>query len=154
VVHVPVAELGLRDEDITAAHFASLLHDIGKLVVPDEILRKPGRLTEDEAERMHRHPVDGANMLTQVPSLSRALPGVLHHHEHFDGSGYPDGLAGEDIPIIARILLVPDAFDTMTTDRPYRPRISADAAISELERHSGTQFDPSVVDALIGTLET
>ena len=117
--------------------------------MPDDILRKPGPLTEDEAERMHRHSVDGANMLTQVPSLSRAVPGILHHHEHFDGSGYPDGLAGEGIPIVARILLVSDAFDTMTTDRPYSAAISADAAISELQRHSGTQFDPDVVAAFV-----
>ncbi|MDP9181102.1 MAG: diguanylate cyclase, partial [Chloroflexota bacterium] len=123
------AELGLSDEDIATARLASLLHDIGKLVVPDDILCKPGPLTEDEAERMHRHAVDGANMLTQAPSLARAVPGILHHHEHFDGSGYPDGLAGEGIPIVARILLVSDAFDTMTTDRPYSAAISADAAI-------------------------
>ena len=143
------AELGLSDEDIATARLASLLHDIGKLAVPDDILRKPGPLTEDEAERMHRHSVDGANMLTQVSSLSRALPGILHHHEHFDGSGYPDGLAGEGIPIVARILLVSDAFDTMTTDRPYSAAISADAAIRELQRHSGTQFDPEVVAAFV-----
>ena len=143
------AELGLSDEDIATARLASLLHDIGKLVVPDDILRKPGPLTEDEAERMHRHSVDGANMLTQVPSLARAVPGILRHHEHFDGSGYPDGLAGEGIPIAARILLVSDAFDTMTTDRPYSAAISADAAISELQRHSGTQFDPDVVAAFV-----
>jgi diguanylate cyclase (GGDEF)-like protein len=143
------AELGLSDEYIATARLASLLHDIGKLVVPDDVLRKPGPLTEAETERMHRHPVDGANMLTQVPSLARALPGIHHHHEHFDGSGYPDGLAGEGIPIVARILLVSDAFDTMTTGRPYSVAISADAAISELQRHSGTQFDPKVVAAFV-----
>ncbi len=143
------AELGLSDEDIATARLASLLHDIGKLVVPDDILRKPGPLTDDEAERMRQHPADGANMLTQVPSLARAVPGILHHHEHFDGSGYPRGLAGEGIPIVARILLVSDAFDTMTTDRPYSAAISADAAISELQRHSGTQFDPEVVTAFV-----
>jgi diguanylate cyclase (GGDEF) domain/uncharacterized domain HDIG len=143
------AELGLSDEDIATARLAALLHDIGKLVVPDDILLKPGPLTGDETEHIRRHPVDGANMLTQVPTLTRAVPGILRHHEHFDGSGYPDGLSGEGIPIIARILLVSDAFDTMTTDRPYSVAISADAAISELERCSGTQFDPKVVAAFV-----
>ncbi len=143
------AELGLSDEDIATARLAALLHDIGKVVVPDDILLKPGPLTGDETELVQRHPADGANMLTQVPSLSRAVPGILRHHEHFDGSGYPDGLSGEGIPIIARILLVSDAFDTMTTHRPYSAAISAETAISELKRCSGTQFDPKVVAAFV-----
>jgi diguanylate cyclase (GGDEF)-like protein/putative nucleotidyltransferase with HDIG domain len=141
------AELGLTDDDVATARLASLLHDIGKLVVPDDILRKPGPLTDDEAERMRQHPADGANMLTQVPSLARAVPGILHHHEHFDGSGYPDGLAGKAIPIVARILLVSDAFDSMTTEGPNAKAISPDAAISELRRQGGSQFDPDVVEA-------
>jgi diguanylate cyclase (GGDEF)-like protein/putative nucleotidyltransferase with HDIG domain len=141
------AELGLSGDDVATARLASLLHDIGKLVVPDDILRKAGPLTDDEAERMRQHPADGANMLTQVPSLARAVPGILHHHEHFDGSGYPDGLAGKAIPIVARILLVSDAFDSMTTEGPSAKAISPNAAISELRRQGGSQFDPDVVEA-------
>lgn len=143
------AELGLSDEDIATARLASLLHDVGKLVVPDEILRKPGPLTDEETTVIRRHPVDGSNMLTQVDSLARAVPGVRCHHEHFDGSGYPDGLAGERIPIVARILLVADAYDTMVTGRPYSVAISPEDAIAELQRESGKQFDPDVVAAFV-----
>jgi len=141
------AELGLSNEEIATARLASLLHDVGKLVVPDDLLSKPAPLTHEETIAMRRHPVDGSNMLTQVDSLIRVVPGVRHHHENFDGSGYPDGLAGEGIPIIARILLVTDAYDTMVTGRPYSDAISPEDAIAELRRHAGSQFDPIVVDA-------
>jgi diguanylate cyclase (GGDEF)-like protein/putative nucleotidyltransferase with HDIG domain len=140
-------ELGLSDEEVANARLASLLHDIGKLTVPDDILRKPGPLTEREMAVIKNHPVDGANMLTQVQSLAGALPGVRHHHEHFDGSGYPDGMSGEAIPIVARILLVADAYDTMVSGRPYSEAIAPEEAIRELERHAGKQFDPNVVAA-------
>jgi diguanylate cyclase (GGDEF)-like protein len=143
------AELGLSDEEIATARLASLLHDVGKLVVPDEILRKPGSLNDEETVIMRRHPVDGSNMLTQVDSLVRAVPGVRHHHEHFDGSGYPDGLAGNRIPIVARILLVADAYDTMVSGRLYSDPMTPAAAIAELQRNAGTQFDPEVVTAFV-----
>jgi diguanylate cyclase (GGDEF)-like protein len=142
-------ELGLSDEDIATARLASLLHDVGKLVVPDEILAKPAPLTDEESIVIRRHPVDGSNMLTQVDALVRAVPGVRHHHENYDGSGYPDGLAGDNIPIVARILLVTDAYDTMVTGRPYSEAISPEEAIAELQRHAGKQFDPDVVAAFV-----
>ncbi len=146
------AELGLSDVEVSVLRVASLLHDIGKIVVPDEILLKPGPLTAAETKRMRRHPVDGANTLTNVPSAADAVPVILHHHERFDGAGYPDGLSGEDIPIGARILLVADAFDAMTEDRPYRKAMPVADAIAELQRFSGTQFDPTVVDAFLAVL--
>jgi len=147
------AELGLSDTEISDLRVASLLHDIGKIVVPDDILLKPGPLTAAEMKRMKRHPSDGANTLSNVPTATDAVPVILHHHERFDGSGYPHGLSGEDIPIGARILLVADAFDAMTEDRPYRKAMPVADAIKELKRFSGTQFDPTVVDAFLVVLK-
>jgi diguanylate cyclase (GGDEF)-like protein/putative nucleotidyltransferase with HDIG domain len=143
------AELGLNEEDVATARLASLLHDIGKLVVPDEILCKPSELTEAETAIMRHHPIDGATMLTQDPILASAVPGVRHHHEHFDGSGYPDGLAGDEIPVVARILLVADAYDTMVSGRPYSDPVTHEVAMRELEQLSGSQFDPHVVEAFV-----
>ena len=147
------AELGLSDAEISVLRVASLLHDIGKLVVPDDILFKPGPLTAAEMKRMKRHPSDGANTLSNVPTAADAVPVILHHHERFDGTGYPHGLSGEDIPTGARILLVADAFDAMTEDRPYRKAMPVADAIAELKRFSGTQFDPAVVDAFLAVLK-
>ena len=147
------AELGLSDIEIFDLRGASLLHDIGKLVVPNEILLKPGPLTATEMKRMKRHPSDGANTLANVPSAASATAVILHHHERFDGTGYPHGLSGDAIPIGARILLVADAFDAMTEDRPYREAMPVADAIAELRRFSGTQFDPAVVDAFLAVLQ-
>lgn len=147
------AELELNEEDTSIVRLAALLHDIGKLAVPDEVLFKPGPLNEDEWARMKRHPTAALLMLAHIHSISDAIPAILHHHEHFDGSGYPDGLAGSDIPIPSRILLVTDAFDAMTTDRPYRRAMPVDAAIAELKRHSGNQFDPVIVAAFLKIIE-
>ncbi len=147
------AELGLSDTEIFDLRVASLLHDIGKLVVPNEILLKPGPLNATEMKRMKRHPSDGANTLANVPSAASATSVILHHHERFDGTGYPHGLSGEDIPIGARILLVADAFDAMTEDRPYRKAMPVADAVAELKRFSGTQFDPAVVDAFLAVLQ-
>jgi len=146
-------ELGLPDAEVSVLRVGSLLHDIGKLVVPDDILFKPGPLTAAETKRMQRHPSDGANTISNVPSAAGAVPVILHHHERFDGTGYPHGLSGEDIPIGARILLVADAFDAMTEDRPYRKAMPVQDAIDELKRFSGTQFDPTVVDAFLVVLK-
>ncbi len=142
-------ELGLGEADVEALRLASLLHDLGKLVTPDEILRKAGPLDKDETITMRQHPVHGMYMLTQIDVAAQAVPAILHHHEHFDGSGYPDGLAGDEIPIASRILLVTDAFDAMTTDRPYRKAMPEEAAIQELRRCSGSQFDPRIVETFL-----
>ncbi|MEX0683827.1 MAG: HD domain-containing phosphohydrolase [Dehalococcoidia bacterium] len=146
-------ELGLSEEEAANVRLASLLHDIGKLVVPDEVLNKPGPLTDAEMDVIKRHPVDGASMLSHIDSVAPAVPAIRHHHEHFDGSGYPDGLVGEEIPLAARILLVVDAFDAVTSHRPYGAARPSEEGISELKRCSGGQFDPQVVDAFVGIIE-
>jgi ribonuclease P protein subunit RPR2 len=128
--------------------YGFLLHDIGKLAVPDAILRAPGRLTEEQWALMRRHPEEGVRMLSHVPFLDKALDVVRHHHERWDGGGYPAGLRGEEIPLWARIFSVVDALDAMTAERPYRAARSYEAALEEIRRHSGTQFDPAVVEAL------
>ena len=146
-------ELGLGERDTSIVRLSSLLHDIGKLAVPDDILFKPGPLDDDEWTVMRQHPVTALNILGQIRSVADATPAILHHHEHFDGSGYPDGLAGDQIPVASRILLVTDAFDAMTTDRPYRRAMPVEAAVEELKRNAGTQFDPEVAAAFLRILE-
>lgn len=131
---------------------AALLHDIGKIGIRDSVLHKNGQLNGREREDIERHPVIGDNILHPVGFLNDALLAVLHHHEHFDGSGYPSGLAGEDIPLVARIIAVADTFDAMTSNRPYRKALSKEVAINEIVRQSGTQFDPVVVEAFIETI--
>ncbi|HYU21127.1 MAG TPA: HD-GYP domain-containing protein [Chloroflexota bacterium] len=126
----------------------ALLHDIGKIAIPDAILRKAGPLEEQEWQVMRRHPELGCQMLEGIDFLEEALPIVRHHHERHDGEGYPDGLKGDAIPIGARIFAVADAFDAMTSDRHYRRARSVDHAVSELKRHSATQFDPQVIEVL------
>ena len=126
-----------------------LLHDIGMIFTPKEILFKPGPLTDEEWQIMRRHPVDGAEILEQIEGLKEMAKIVRYHQEAFDGSGYPDGLKGEEIPIGARIATVVDAFDAMITDRPYRKGMTVERAIEELKRNRGSQFDPKVVDAMI-----
>lgn len=128
---------------------ASLLHDIGKMEVADHILSKSGSLTTSERMLMNEHPVLGSEMLRRASSTDQAIPVVLHHHERYDGSGYPSGLAGNDIPILARILCVADSFDAMISDRPYRRAMTVQAALFELKANAGTQFDPDVVEAFV-----
>ncbi len=145
-------ELGLSPVDHAAVMQAALLHDIGKLAVADSVLFKPGPLNAAEWVEMRQHPAAGHHVLSQVPSVASALPAVLHHHEHYDGSGYPHGLAGDGIPLASRILLVADAFDSMTSNRPYRSAMPVEDAIAELVKHKGTQFDPAIVDAFIAIM--
>jgi diguanylate cyclase (GGDEF)-like protein len=140
-------QLGLSDEEVTPLLQAASLHDVGKAAIPDSILNKPGPLDDEEWEFMRRHTLIGERIVSAAPALSEAARLVRASHERWDGDGYPDGLAGEEIPLGARIIAVSDAFDAMTSARPYRDVIEAAAALAELHRCAGTQFDPRVVNA-------
>jgi HD-GYP domain-containing protein (c-di-GMP phosphodiesterase class II) len=143
-------ELGLAADDRRDAEFVALLHDVGKIRVPSEIINKPGPLTADERAVIEQHTIEGERMLEQVGGLLGHVGRLVRScHEHWDGAGYPDGLAREEIPLIARIVCACDAFSAMTTDRPYRAALTHGEALAELERCSGTQFDPRVVDAIV-----
>jgi putative nucleotidyltransferase with HDIG domain len=146
-------ELGLTPDQADRLKFAVILHDIGKIGIPDHILNKPGKLTEEEFDLMKSHPVKGAAILSKTPFLSRIAAAVRHHHERWDGSGYPDGLAGDDIPIESRIAAVLDSYDAMTSDRVYRKAPGSEYAKSELRRCAGTQFDRRVVDAFLKVVD-
>ena len=146
--------LGLDARDRQHAEFTALLHDIGKIRIPAAIIDKPGALDADERALIETHTLEGERMLVQIGGL---LGEVGHHvrscHEHYDGSGYPDGLAGDKIPLVARIVCCCDAFSAMTTDRPYRAGRPAADTVAELWRCAGTQFDPRVVEALAGLVQ-
>ena len=153
-----VAELGLElarvvDPELAAdpeLRYGFLLHDIGKIGVPDAVLLKPGPLDEDELRQLHVHPVLGEHLVRPIPYLSGVAREVIaYHHERWDGRGYPWRLAGERIPLAARIFAVVDAFDAITSSRPYRAAASAEHAVGEIERQAGTQFDPRVVVAFL-----
>lgn len=147
---ISIAErLKVSEEEKVWLKFAAALHDIGKIGVKETILTKPGKLTPEEYEEMKTHPAKGAEILREVKFLAPVVPIVYHHQERYDGKGYPSGLAGHQIPIGSRIVAVLDAFDAMTTNRPYRPGLPMETAINELRRYSGVQFDPQVVDAFI-----
>jgi diguanylate cyclase (GGDEF)-like protein len=144
--------LGLRDAEIERIRSAALVHDIGKVAIPDEILKKPGPLTPIEWELMREHPVIGERILSVLPGMSGVARIVRHEHERWDGRGYPDGLVGEEIPLGSRIIFAADTYHAITSDRPYRAARSHGDAIQELTRCAGSQFDPSVTAALIGFL--
>jgi diguanylate cyclase (GGDEF)-like protein len=146
------SNLGLDAVEIERIAAAGLLHDIGKVAIPDRILHKPGGLDAEEWDLMREHPVIGERILRAIPGMGAVARIVRHEHERFDGSGYPDGLSGEDIPIGSRIILACDTYHAMTSDRPYRARLAHGEAIAELARCAGTQFDPRVTEALIGCL--
>jgi putative nucleotidyltransferase with HDIG domain len=146
-------ELGLSEEQKHALRLGGLLHDVGKIGIPDSVLLKPGLLTAEEYEAMKQHTVLGAVMLAALPEMEKIVPLARSHHERWDGQGYPDGLAGEQIPLLARILAVADAFSAMTTDRPYRKGMDVPAALTELQRHRGTQFDPAIVDVFVAAVQ-
>jgi putative nucleotidyltransferase with HDIG domain len=143
-------ELGVDDDELAVLRRGALLHDIGKVGVPDRILRKPAALSEAEWTTMKKHPDLGARIIGGIPFLEHVAAIVRHHHERWDGGGYPDGIAAEAIPLGARIFTVADSFDAMTSDRPYRSAMSVEEARREVDRCRGTQFDPRVVDAFLG----
>jgi HD-GYP domain-containing protein (c-di-GMP phosphodiesterase class II) len=148
----PVARrLGWAEERISVLRFGAPLHDIGKLTVRGELLRRPGPLTLAEQLEIRVHPTAGAALVAPLRSARHALSYVLFHHERWDGGGYPCGLSGAAIPLEARLLGVADAFDAMTSARPYRPAVAADRALAELVICAGTQFDPLVVEAFLET---
>ena len=134
-------ELGLDERQVIVVHGGALLHDLGKIAVPDSVLFKPGRLDAREREMIEVHPTVGASLLSSVTSMEDVVPCVLHHHEKVNGSGYPHGLRGESIPLGARIIAVADAYDAMTTDRPYRRALSSEEALAEIIEKAGAQFD-------------
>lgn len=143
----------LTETGIEQLKIVALLHDIGKIGISDIILTKQSKLSEKEFAVLKTHPVIGVNILKSVKLLDRLVPAIYHHHERFDGKGYPHGIKGNKIPLFARIIAVADSFDAMTSNRPYRRALSIQIALSELERNKGTQFDPDIVDIFIRILK-
>lgn len=146
-------ELGYDEEEVSRVYRIALLHDCGKIGVPDHILGKPGKLTDEEFEVIKSHASRGGEILKSFKSLENADDGARYHHERYDGRGYPEGKAGEDIPFIARIICVADSFDAMTTNRVYRQKLSREVVLSELENNRGTQFDPHITDIMLRLIE-
>src|SRR5271155_455917 len=147
-------ELGLSEDELQNLEVAALLHDIGKVGIPDAILRKPARLDADEYALMKKHPEYGWAVLRILPGFERAALDILHHHENYDGRGYPAGLKETEIPVVSRIVSVIDAFDAMVSSRPYRQGLPPEEAVRRLVESSGTQFDPVVVQCFLSFAQT
>ncbi len=145
--------LSLGAQEVQALRFAAMLHDVGKVGLPTRIVRRPGVMTSEDLDLLSLHPSRGVELLRDIDFLGDSLEGIQHHHERFDGRGYPDRLVAEQIPLLARIIAVADAFDSLTLARPHRPALSPNAALAELQLRAGSQFDPSVVSALARALE-
>lgn len=146
--------LSLSPEELETIEYAGILHDIGKIAITDSTLNRPGFLTAAEWRMIRRHPLAGANILKEIPFLEKASRLVLHHHERYDGNGYPHGLKGEDTPLGARLLAVADAYEAMTSGRPYRKRaLTSKEALDELERSMGAQFDPNLVKVFVAVMQ-
>jgi putative nucleotidyltransferase with HDIG domain len=145
--------MGIEGKDLTALEHGARLHDIGKLGIPDEILLKPGPLTPSEWQAMRRHPEIGCQIVGHIDFLQDALPIIRHHHERYDGSGYPEGLQGEDIPLLARIFSVVDAFDALTHSRPYNKVMAVSAALQSLRAQQGMVYDPRVIEAFSALIQ-
>jgi HD-GYP domain-containing protein (c-di-GMP phosphodiesterase class II) len=141
--------LGWDDRQLAAVQVGALLHDVGKLALSPELLGRPGPLSESERAHVQTHPLEGARLVTRLPDVQHALPCVLYHHERWDGRGYPTKLVADSIPIEARLVGIADAFDAMTSVRPYRGALSIEAALTEIVRCAGTQFDPVLARAAV-----
>jgi HD-GYP domain-containing protein (c-di-GMP phosphodiesterase class II) len=146
-------ELRLGSRDVEQVEQVALLHDVGKVAVPDAVLQKRGALTESEFAQVRRHPVVGARIVSSVAELAHLAPAIRSGHERWDGRGYPDGLSGEEIPVLSRITFVCDAYDAMVSDRPYRAALGPKAAVGEVRRNAGSQFCPDASDALLKVLK-
>ncbi len=151
--HMIAEEMGCSEEELDVINFAGSLHDIGKIGIRDDILLKPGRLTDEEYEKIKEHPVIGADIISKLGLWDREMEIIRHHHERFDGKGYPDGLKGEDIPKLARIMSVADCYDAMASDRAYRKKMEKSLVLKIIRKNSGTQFDPQVVEAFLQVSE-
>lgn len=145
-------KMGYEGEELDRIYYIALLHDCGKIGVPDNILGKPGRLTDEEFEIIKSHTVRGGEILSSFKSLKNAGEGALYHHERYDGKGYPEGKAGNDIPLIARMICVADSFDAMNTNRVYRKKLTREQIIAELEKGKGSQFDPQIADIMLNLI--
>jgi len=145
-------EMGLPEADVEELRRASVLHDLGKIGVRETVLNKPSKLTPEEFAEVVHHPVISVSILEPIPFFRPLLPYILHHHERYNGCGYPDGLAGEEIPLASRIMAVADTFDAMTSTRAYRKALPVEEATTELLRCSGTQFDPDIVRRFLACL--
>jgi putative nucleotidyltransferase with HDIG domain len=151
---VALAEaVGLSPEEVSRVSTAALLHDIGKIGVPDKVLNKKGKLTKEDWEAIKSHPRLGATIVGNVPNLAPCVSTILHHHERWDGTGYPEGLKGEQISVEARILAIADSYEAMSAARPYRPALCSEKVLTELRRGAGSQFDPELVQVFIGIVE-
>ena len=145
-------EMGYEGEELDRIYYIALLHDCGKIGVPDQILRKPDRLTDEEFEIIKSHTVRGGEILSSFKSLKNVGEGARYHHERYDGKGYPEGRAGEDIPLIARMICVADSFDAMNTNRVYRKKLTVETILGEIESNKGRQFDPRIADVMLSLL--
>src|SRR4029079_7179379 len=140
--------LGRREDEIETLRMSALLHDVGKIAIDDNILKKPAALTDEEYEIMKGHPQKGYKIMSQIPAMKEFLPGMYMHHEMVNGMGYPQGLKGDEIPLMGKIVAVADTFDAMTTDRPYQKAMKFEDALARIETFVGTRYDPAVVAAL------
>jgi HD-GYP domain-containing protein (c-di-GMP phosphodiesterase class II) len=146
-------QIGLSNDELTDLEIACLFHDVGKIKIPDSVLLKPGKLSPAEYDEMKHHVEYGADILSWAPSLVKCIPSTRHHHEWHNGHGYPDRLAGDNIPLFAAIITIGDTFDAMTSNRPYRKALSEESALKEIRRMSGIQFRPDLVEVFIELME-
>jgi HD-GYP domain-containing protein (c-di-GMP phosphodiesterase class II) len=144
--------LNLTEEDKKSLQLAGLLHNIGTVSIPDRLLNKPNPLSPEEVSIIQSHPKMAQMLIKQCSQMEAVLPAILYHHEHYDGNGYPNGLRGDDIPFLARVLGIVEAYEAMTSIRPYRPKLTPQQAMDELRRHAGTQFDPQIVEVFVNRL--